>query len=63
MKESDILYEVGNYWITNEGTKQKPSFHVWKMGVTHSVSDSAYSDLSLAIARANYLNKRNPLPL
>ena len=57
MKELNILHNAGDYWVTNEGTKDLPSFHVWKNGITHATCDSAYSDLSLAVSRANYLNK------
>lgn len=33
-KESDILFEIGDYWVTNEGTKKKrPVFQIWKNGV------------------------------
>lgn len=57
MSELNILHEAGRYWVSNEGTKKEPSFHVWKNGITHATSDSAYSDISLAICRADYLNK------
>ena len=50
-----ILHEVNNYWVSNEGTKQNPNYHVWVPGITHSTCDSAYSDISLAVARCNYL--------
>lgn len=52
-----IIHSVGRYWVSNEGTKAKPSYHVWMPAITHSVADSAYLDLSLAIARCNYLHK------
>ncbi len=52
-----ILHEIDNYYVTNEGTKKNPNFHVWVPGVTHSTCDSAYSDLSLAVCRCNYLAK------
>lgn len=55
--DAGIFHDVGKYWVTNEGTKTKPNFHVWENGLTHSIVDSAYHDLSLAIARANYLAK------
>lgn len=51
------LHSVGGYWVSNEGTKIHPNFHVWEPGITHSTCDSAYGDLSLAIARCNYLAK------
>jgi len=54
-----ILHSVGNYYISNEGTKIKPNYHVWVPGVTHSTCDSAYNDLSIAVSRCNYLAKRN----
>ena len=52
-----ILHNVGGYWVSNEGTKEKPNFHVWIPTITHSVCDSAYSDISLAVGRCNYLAK------
>lgn len=55
MRESDIMHEVGNYWVARE----RGSYTVYKIGVTHSTSDSAYAKsddgLSIAIARCNYL--------
>jgi len=57
MTTPGILHEAGNYYVSNEGTKSKPSYHVWAPGVTHSTCDSAYSDFSLAVARCNYLYK------
>ena len=57
MRESDIMHEVGNYWVARESR----AYVVYKIGVTHSTSDSAYArtpdGLSIAIARANYLAK------
>lgn len=50
-----ILHNVNGYWVSNEGTKQKPNYHVWIPSVTHSVCDSAYADISLAVCRCNYL--------
>lgn len=52
-----ILHNVNGYWVSNEGTRSKPSFHVWIPSVTHSVADSAYDDITLAVARCNYLEK------
>ena len=54
LTESNIVHEVGNFWVCAEDG----AFTVYKIGITHSVADSAYNDLSLAVARANYLNKR-----
>lgn len=53
-KESQIVHENGPYWVLRKGN----TFIVMKTGATHSVSDSGYSDRSLAIARADYLAKR-----
>ena len=54
-KEKDIKHENGDYWILDD----KTSYIVFKSGITHSISDSAYSHdedgLSIAIARCNYL--------
>jgi len=50
-----ILHSRRGYWVSNEGSKSNPSFHVWIPGITHSACDSAYSDLSLAVARCDYL--------
>lgn len=53
-----ILHEVDGYWVSNEGTKKEPNFHVWIPTITHSVCDSAYNDITLAVCRCNYLAKR-----
>lgn len=55
--ELGILHSINSYWVSNEGTKDKPNYHVWIPSVTHSVCDSAYDDLSLAVVRCNYLAK------
>lgn len=34
MKESDILYESGDYWIAR--TPRRKGFEVYKIGATHS---------------------------
>lgn len=60
MRESDIMHEKGNYWVGRD--KELGAYVVYKIGLTHSVSDSAYGlnqdGLSIAIARANYLANR-----
>lgn len=57
MKESDIVYESGDFWVS----KDSSSYIVWKANITHSVSDSSYpitcDGLSLAKARFDYLSK------
>ena len=52
-----ILHNVNGYYISNEGTKQKPNFHVWVPNITCADCDSAYDDITLAVARCNYLAK------
>ena len=52
-----ILHSVNGYWVSNEGTKQKPNYHVWIPSATHSVCDSAYAEIDLAVCRCNYLAK------
>jgi hypothetical protein len=52
------LHEVNGFWVSNEGTKKQPNYHVWVPGITHSTCDSAYNDLSCAVARCNYLAKK-----
>ena len=58
MRESDIMHEVGDYWVA----RQQGTYVVYKIGVTHSTSDSAYAKtpdgLSIAIARCDYLAGR-----
>ena len=53
-----ILHCIDGYFVTNEGSKLKPNYHVWVPGITHATCDSAYADLSLAVCRCNYLHKR-----
>lgn len=52
-----IYYEVEGYYVSNEGSKLKPNFHVWIPSCTHAICDSAYGNLDLAIARCKYLYK------
>jgi len=58
LREKDIKHEAGSYWVADLGD----SYSVMQSGLTHSVSDSHYhrnSDgLSIAVARCNYLAKR-----
>lgn len=54
LKEKDIAYENGKFWVL----KNKDGFHVMISGITHSVSDSSYRQLDLAIARCDYLARR-----
>jgi len=52
-----ILHNANGYYVSNEGTKQKPIFHVWVPSGTHATCDSAYFDITLAVCRCNYLSK------
>ena len=52
-----ILHNVNGYYVSNEGTKQKPNYHVWVPSITHANCDSAYDDMTLAVCRCNYLAK------
>ncbi len=62
MQERDIMHETGNYWVARDAN----AYTVFKAGATHSTSDSAYAKtpdgLSIAIARADYLAKRDANP-
>ena len=57
-KEKDIIHETSTHFVL----KEKDSYGVYVIGLTHSVSDSHYSldddGKSIAIARCNYLTKR-----
>ena len=59
--DSSILYSVNGFYVSNEGTKKNPNYHVWIPGITHSICDSAYKELDLAIARCNYLDKNSTI--
>jgi hypothetical protein len=63
MKVSDILHENGMFWVLKDTYKNKTSFTVMKNTITHSesVDDVTYLDVSLAIARCDYLAKRMSL--
>lgn len=58
MTEQDIMHENGDFWVG----RNKSDYTVYRSGITHSVSDSAYhkspDGLSIAIARCDYLAKR-----
>lgn len=57
MREADIMHENGDFWVGRERT----AYVVYRSGVTHSVSESAYAKtpdgLSIAKARCDYLAK------
>lgn len=56
MRESEIVYEGRFAWVCRE----RDRYTVYRIGATHSVSDSAYpktdDGLTIALARAKYLN-------
>ncbi|WP_137114161.1 hypothetical protein [Mesorhizobium sp. GR13] len=58
MTEDDIVYENGRFWVARECN----AFVVYRSGITHSVSDSAYArtpdGLSVARRRCDYLTNR-----
>ena len=58
MRESDILYEQGDFWVG----RTERAYGVFENGATHSTCDSAYEKtadgLSIAIARCKYLARR-----
>lgn len=60
MRESDIVYENGAFWVFDD--RKEPAYVVFKSGLTHSTSDSAYArttdGLSIAKARVDYLAGR-----
>ena len=57
IKTTDIVYETTKAWV-HRNVKGN-CYTVFRIGVTHSTSDSAYEltndGLTLAIARARYL--------
>ncbi len=55
----NILHITNGYYVSNEGTKRKPNYHVWIPNGVCCKCDSAYSNLSLAVARCNYLSDNN----
>jgi hypothetical protein len=59
MKASDILHENKSFWVLKDKHQGKTSYTVMRNIGTHSESqdDVTYHDLSLAIARCNYLAK------
>ena len=50
-RENDIKHENGNFFVI----KIKNTYQVMASGLTCATSDSSYADLSLAIARCNYM--------
>ena len=60
MKESDIVYEIGAFWVAREQASGR--YVVFENGLCFATSDSAYplttDGLSIAKARADYLAKR-----
>ena len=61
MREKDILLERGAYWVADD----KIAYSVVRNTDTHGVTDSSYAHtidgLSIALARCEYLAKRDAL--
>lgn len=56
MRETDILYQIGRYWVRRSASL----YLIMIDGMTHATSDPiAYADLSVAIARCNYLARQD----
>lgn len=62
-KESQIVYEAGSYWVCDD----RDAYTVFRNGNVCSTSDSSYAHdddgLSIAIARCNYLARREATKL
>lgn len=60
MKEKDIIYEKDYAWVFKDTAKSL--YTVFRVGATHSTSDSSYAldadGLSLAKARVDYFAKQ-----
>jgi hypothetical protein len=54
MDESNIVHETGAFWVLRDET----GYHAMISGITHSTCDSSYAEVSLAIARVDYLTRR-----
>ena len=57
--KAGILHSINGYYVSNEGTKKVPNYHVWIPSGTHVNCDSAYADISLAVCRCDYLANFN----
>lgn len=55
MKEKDILFESGDYWVA----KIKKYYYVFRVGITHSTSIACFEDFSLAERYASYMGSRH----
>lgn len=60
MRESDIIHENPKAWVYKDSKRK--CYTVMQVGLTHSTSDSSYpltdDGLSIAIARADYFNRK-----
>lgn len=54
MKEADILFEEGDFWVM----RHNAIYYVMQNTTTHSTSRQGFDDMSLAVAYAKYLAKR-----
>ena len=63
LKESDILHQIGAYWVMKDKHEGQRTYTIMKDGITHaeSIDGVTYPDLSIAVARCNYLAKKGLL--
>jgi hypothetical protein len=61
MTERDIVHVDGEFWVAKDN-RAGTSYTVYKDGATHATADSSYSDVSLAIARCDYLALQAKVP-
>lgn len=58
-REKDIVHENAKAWVLRDAKRK--AYVVYRIGVTHSTSDSSYAltpdGLSIAKARADYIGR------
>ena len=59
LKEKDIMHENKTFWVMRDRHKNCETYSIMQNVGTHSVSqdDCTYPNLSVAIARCDYLAK------
>ena len=60
LKESDILHQIGAYWVMRDKHEGQRTYTIMKDGLTHSesIDGVTYPDLSIAKARCDYMALR-----
>lgn len=58
MVESDILYQIGSFWVYFD--KKHKAFMVCRPHGLISITDSGYANIEMAKYRADYLATRSP---